>query len=132
MKGVIRKGDIILAIVLTMLCLLSCWYVYGIDGTEGTVVVIEYNGELWGKYSLYESQTIEIETNKGYNQAIIENGKVYMAEANCPDHYCLQQHKTDGGIDGSNETIVCLPNRIVISVSGNSSNGSGFDAVAGR
>lgn len=132
MKGIIRKADIVLAVVLAVLCALSCWYVYGSDGTGGATVIIEHDGELWGKYSLYESQVIDIDTDTGHNQAVIENGKVYMAEANCPDHYCLGQHKEKGGIDASNETIVCLPNKIVISVTGDGSADPVYDAVTGR
>ena len=133
MKGVIRKADMVLALVLAVLCALSCWFVYGIGGAGGAVVVIEHDGEVWGRYSLYEDQVIEIETEIGENQAVIEDGKVYMAEASCPDHYCLGQHRDEGGIDGANETIVCLPNKVVIMVEGadGSAGGDSPDAVTG-
>ena len=134
MKGIIRKADIVLAVALAVLCALSCWFVYGSGGTGGAVVVIEHDGEVWGRYSLYEPQVIDINTDMGHNQAVIADGKVYMSEADCPDHYCMGQHRDDGGIDSSNETIVCLPNKIVIGVEGGdrvSGAGGEPDAVTG-
>ena len=131
MKGIIRKADIVLAVVLVALCALSCWFVYGSGGAGGAVVVIEHDGEVWGRYSLYEEQTIDIDTEVGHNQAVIEAGRVYMAEASCPDHYCLGQHRDEGGIDGPNETIVCLPNKVVVYVEGGSAAGAGGSEGAG-
>ena len=47
-----------------------------------------------------------------------------MKEADCPDHLCMKQ----GEISHKGETIVCLPNRVVIEVESNQD--SEFDAVA--
>lgn len=43
---------------------------------------------------------------------VIEDGKVYMQEADCPNQICV--HHTP--ISHRGETIVCLPNRIVIEI----------------
>lgn len=37
-----------------------------------------------------------------------------MIEADCPDHYCVDH----AAIDKVNETIVCLPHRVVLEITG--------------
>lgn len=68
---------------------------------------ITVDGEEYGTYSLKEDQVISIgETNV----CRIENGKVKMTEASCPDHLCMKQR----AVGSSGGTIVCLPNKVVI------------------
>ncbi len=45
----------------------------------------------------------------GYNLITIQDGKIAVTEATCPDHYCMQRGFCDSGT-----AIVCLPNRLVI------------------
>lgn len=40
--------------------------------------------------------------------------RVSMIEADCPDHYCVDH----AAIDKVNETIVCLPHRVVLEITG--------------
>ena len=70
------------------------------------------NGEVYGTYSLAENQTVKIQTGHGTNVLVIENGSVHMEEADCPDGYCKRQ----GTISRVNETIVCLPHKLVAEV----------------
>ena len=52
---------------------------------------------------------------EGYNGNVLiisENGKVKVEQENSPLHLCSKQ----GWIDSSFETIVCLPNKIVIKI----------------
>lgn len=116
-KDIIRKADIVLGLFLLLFCAATAVFAYGL-GESGADAVIEVNGELYGTYPLSQDRIIDIDSEFGYNQAVIADGKIYMDESDCPDSYCLGQHRSSGGIDSSNQTIVCLPNRVVISVSG--------------
>lgn len=70
-------------------------------------IEITVEGEVFGTYSLAQDQTIKIgETNV----LTIKDGKAKMTEAECPDHLCMKQHAIDSG----GGTIVCLPNKVVI------------------
>ena len=75
---------------------------------KADTVYIYSNSELVGKYSLNEPQTIKINDT---NTAVIENGYVYMKDATCPDKLCIKQ----GHLSDNSKTIVCLPNKVVIS-----------------
>ena len=80
---------------------------------EGAQVVITWNGEVDGTYSLDENQTFVFEgENGGYNVVTIEDGFVFMEEANCPDQICVK-HKP---LNQTADPIVCLPNSLVVEV----------------
>lgn len=80
---------------------------------EGAQVVITWNGEVDGTYSLDEDQTFVFEgENGGYNVVTIEDGFVFMEEANCPDQICVK-HKP---LNQTADPIVCLPNSLVVKV----------------
>ena len=45
----------------------------------------------------------------GKNVVTVQDGKIGVTEANCPDHYCM-----DRGMCSNGTQIVCLPNRLII------------------
>ena len=52
-------------------------------------------------------------TVDGKNTITVQDGKIAVTWADCPDHYCMKRGFCSGGTD-----IVCLPNRLVISFVG--------------
>lgn len=48
------------------------------------------------------------------NTLRVEEGKVFMLSANCPDQLCVRQ----GALVDTRGTIVCLPNRLVVRLLG--------------
>ena len=54
----------------------------------------------------------------------IKSGKAYMSEAGCPDKVCVSQ----GEISRTGESIICLPNRIVVTIEGNNKSEDDIDA----
>ena len=107
-----KKRDILLAggIVLVALVMLLVMHVTG--ETKGDQVQITVNGEIYGTYPLEKDQTIEVTEGEFHNVIRIEDGQAYMEEADCPDGYCKRQ----GTISQVNETIVCLPHKLVAEV----------------
>lgn len=70
---------------------------------------ITVNGETYGIYDITEDQEIKINDT---NICQIENGKVRMTGADCPDQICV--HTAEISKDGG--SIICLPNRIVLEI----------------
>lgn len=79
---------------------------------RGAMVEVYLGGELVSSVSLSEDNIFSV--NNDLNVIEILGGKVRMAEANCPDRVCQRQ----GWIDGVGQSIVCLPNNLVIMVVG--------------
>ena len=57
------------------------------------------------------------------NTVLVEQGRICVSEAGCPDQVCVQQ----GFIADGTVPIVCLPNKLIIEISG----GGGLDAATG-
>ena len=79
---------------------------------EGACIVISQNGLTIGEYPLSADADIHIDWQGHSNLLLIRDGRAYMAEANCPDGYCLRQ----GQVHLTRQTIVCLPARLVVTV----------------
>ena len=120
----LKKRDIILIVsllVVGIIALVIWHFVYSVDGKY---VTIEQRDNLIGIYPLNVDKEIEIEhRGEVVNKIVIEDGYCYMEEAECPDHLCIKQ----GKVNKSGQTIVCLPNRVVVTVV--DSNNSDYDSI---
>ena len=98
-----------------ILCIiLSTLLIYSLPQKENAYLIIKIDNQIYGTYSLEENQTININNT---NTCVIEDGKVYMKEANCRDLICIHTK----AIDKKGGSIVCLPNRIVLEIQGEDS-----------
>lgn len=84
---------------------------------DGKYISVQVNGKEVKKI-IYDKviigKTIPIETEYGYNLLEIGDEKVRVIEASCPDKIDVKQ----GYIHNIGETIVCLPNRLVVEIKG--------------
>lgn len=107
-----KKKDWILGIAVILIAVI-CWgAMAAVNGQPGSLVKITIDGEVYGTYSLQKNQKIDIDEGEYHNQVSIEDEKVHMQEANCPDAYCIHQ----GSINKINQTIVCLPHKLVVEI----------------
>lgn len=112
-----RKSDVLIplaAIIFSAGIWIFSAFSPGADG-RGDTVRVTVNGEEYGRFPLSEKRDIIIKGYAGYtNTLVIDNGEADITEAGCPDKICVHQRK----ISRSGETIVCLPNRVVIGIEG--------------
>ena len=121
-----KKKDICLILVFLMIAGLI--YLLTRNGEAGNQVLITLDGEEYGTYSLTEDQEISVRTEYGYNIVQIEDGMVFMKDADCPDKYCIHQGKTNR----KNQSIVCLPHKLMVEVveASKAKSADGIDAMA--
>ena len=100
-------------LLLAGLVLVLCVY---LTSTAGETVIISVDGEVLYELPLVEDTELLIETEDGNNLLIIQNGRVWMEEADCPDKLCVEH----SAISRSGQSIICLPHKVVVSISGNS------------
>lgn len=82
---------------------------------EGASVRILLEGQLYGEYDLRVDREISVAYGGGFNKVIIKDGQVYVAEADCPDGWCVRH----AAVSRAGEVIVCLPHRLIVEIRGN-------------
>ena len=147
MKQFIRKADIILFIVLVSIGLAASAALTLSHGEAGSSskVIIESGGDLYARYPLSEDRTVVVPAPKQiaadapsaaadgeasaqydyYNVVVISGGTVSVTEASCKNQVCVKH----GVISRPGESIVCLPNRMVVRIENGSGEGGGYDSV---
>lgn len=78
---------------------------------QGQVVQVVQDGKVLYTFDLprEDDQDIRIEYEGRTNVIQIQDGRIRMLEADCPDYICMQM----GWLDSA-APIVCLPNHLVI------------------
>lgn len=125
MQKRISKNDTIF-IVLVIVFLAAVTLCYRLSGrAAGTEVLVTIDGKEYGTYSIEQEQEVSVQIDgKTTNVLTIKNGVVHMTWADCPDKLCVHQKE----ISKSKETIVCLPNKVVVQIIGMEE--SEFDSIA--
>lgn len=111
-KGKIRRNDFLL--FLFILILAAGWMIFSrFQSTPGLIAQVSVDGQVVETLPLNQDGEFDIAgINGGSNHLIIESGQIWCSQATCPDHLCVQQGKKSM----SGETIVCLPNRMSVTV----------------
>lgn len=120
----IKKADILLFFIILILGIAVSWWSLGGTDTADRVV-ITVSGQVYGTYSLWEDQEIEVKQNGHQNHITIKNGQVSMTFSSCKNQVCVDT----GVISTAREAIVCLPNKVMVEIE--SSKGGGPDVVTG-
>lgn len=107
-----KKADIVLLGILLIAGFIGIM-TYLLAGKTASYVSVTVDGELIGTYDLNVEQEVLIESaDDGENILRISDGRARMILANCPNQDCVK-HKE---ISQSNESIVCLPHKVVVTV----------------
>ncbi len=97
-------------------------------GRTGAVAEIYSGGELIESIDLSlvtEGYSFTVTgTDGGENTVLVEPGRICVSQADCPDQVCVHQ----GWIETGVVPVVCLPNELVIRITGGD---GGLDGVSG-
>ncbi|UNK19081.1 NusG domain II-containing protein [Paenibacillus sp. N3/727] len=126
-----KRGDLVLISVVlaaALIFLVPRW----LDGKDSEknhnnplTATITVDGQLFKTVELTEEeQIIEIKTDHGMNILKVYDYGIEMIEADCPDKVCL----SFGFVDKKNQSIVCLPHKVLVEVEG-ASGGESQDEV---
>lgn len=110
------KRDIILVLSMVIIAAAAFLIINFAVKKDGSYAVIKVDGKVIKTLDLNSGETT-IEVNGyqgGVNKVVINDGKVSMTEADCPDELCVKT----GKISRVGETIVCLPHRVVVEIKG--------------
>ena len=116
-----KIGDyLIVAVILLSAVLL--WLVLA-GGSTPRELLLSVDGEVVTRYTLPLSAEYTLDALPYPCMIVIDGYTVSLRETSCPGHDC----ERDGAIDQSGESIVCLPNRLLLTLTGGGE--PGVDAV---
>lgn len=118
----IKRKDFILLFALLVFCGLLFLLMF-IMQEDGNRIEVWQKGEKILELSLEDTGTYSIEDGEFFNELVIKDGVAFMNHANCKDLVCVNH----GAISKVNETITCLPHKLIVYVVGD--NVSEIDAV---
>ena len=123
----IKKADIVLFILILIFGLAVSWWSLTTN-ISGDKAIVTVDGDLYGTYSLLEDQIIEVVQADGHtNYITIKDGTVSMAYSTCKNQVCVNA----GAISETKDSIVCLPNKVMIEIQGSKPKGGGADVITG-
>lgn len=113
MRKFIKPFDLVVILVV-LACSFSVTWLFASNGTQYAVVYV--NGAEYGRYNLEETQsrTVEVTTEFGRNVVVIDNKNVWISDTTCKDKVEVNA----GKINHSGQSLVCLPNRLVVTIEG--------------
>ena len=104
------------------------WLLLAPGRKDHPVAAITLDGEVLDEIDLTQVQEPYSFTVTGKdgltNTVLVEPGRIRVSAADCPDHICVDQ----GFISDGTVPIVCLPHKLMISISGG---GEDLDGAAG-
>lgn len=123
-----KKNDWILAgivLIATFFFLAGNSFFAGRNKDTEKYVKIKIDGKVFGEINLDEDEEISLGE---HNRIRIEDGEVSMIWADCPDQICVEHPN----ISKNHESIICLPNKVILEIVDKADKGSKeHDAVAG-
>ena len=120
-----RRNSILLIIgIAAVAAVMLIAYTAHMSGIGRPMLEITVGGRIYGTYDLNRDQTIQINHT---NTCEIRDGKVSMRWADCPDQICVKSV----AIDRTGGSIVCMPNKIVLTIVNADASDDTPDTVAG-
>ena len=119
-----HKNDILL-ILAVLIAAGGLWLYISFGRASGAEICVSVDGEEVLRLPLSEDSRVTIGEGEKYNILVVEGGEAWIEDASCPDHVCVKSGRVS--LDG--QTIVCLPNKTVVTVVGGEENE--LDGVAG-
>ncbi len=79
--------------------------------SPGVYAVVQYQGEIYERLDLSVDTELRIEDELGnYNIVCVQDGQVWVSEANCPDLICVYTYP----LNETGGAIACLPHELLV------------------
>ena len=111
MKTIKHKKDVFIILLLSGAALI----LFGINrltADSGNTVFVYVDEKVFAEYDLNEDNTYEINTEYGINVITVKDGSVSVSSASCRNQVCVNHNP----ISMSNESIICIPNHLVVRI----------------
>lgn len=121
------KNDKLLILIVLIVSLISFagYHIYSSTKTEGTTAIIKSKGKIVKQIklsSIKKPVTFIVNGSKGETIVVVDSNGIKIKDSACRDKICVHR----GYIKHKGESIICIPNQIVIEVNENK---DGLDGI---
>lgn len=115
-----KKGDYVV-VLLIFLISVTIFYISktNLSTSSDSNLIVNVNGEIVERQKLnseFGEKEFVVESEFGKNVIVVEDNSVYIKDSDCKDKTCIKM----GKISKVGQSLVCLPNRLIITIEGNS------------
>lgn len=111
----LQKRDLILAAVILMAAAAAFGFNYYSRRTPASTAQVSVEGKVIEVLDLSKDTEVTVtSSNGGTNHLMVKDGEIWCSQASCPDKVCVHQGKKHL----SSDTIVCLPNQMIVTITG--------------
>lgn len=103
-----KKGDKIIVLIIAVAVIFGGVLIL-LNLGEGAVVTVKQNNKTVYEGSINTDKEIVLSGNT----VVIEAGQVYVSYAICKNQVCVKHSK----ISKAGESIICLPNKVIVEIS---------------
>ena len=109
-----KKLNIIFALVIVLLVAggALATHAFGESVNARSAVIHDANGKEY-LMPLNQDAELVVSTDTGSNTIQVKNGEVFVSDADCPNHDCVNQ----GSISKAWQQILCLPHKLTVDIS---------------
>lgn len=118
-----KRGDMIVVGLVLIVGAIGLFMIFFQPAAPpGAEIIIQVDGVDQHNFPLYQegrNQQIIVNGPVGTTTIIMDEDRVRVTDSDCPDKICINM----GWINRSGVPIACLPNRVIVSIKGDTENG---------
>jgi hypothetical protein len=92
---------------------------------EGGLAIVQSDDRIEGEYPLTEPRRLRVTGPLGETEITIEDGAARIVASPCPRKECVRM----GAARRTGQTIVCVPNKVIVRVEGERAGSDDVDAI---
>jgi len=119
---ILKPGDVVVCFIIIFFVIIHYFPVFISPDQEKIVEIIDYKNDVY-HYPISGNYKVAVPGPYGTTEIRIKKRKVWVLKASCPHKTCKQM----GPIMNKGEIIICIPNRMLIRITGNNFE---FDGVS--
>lgn len=109
----LKKKEIVGISIILIIAIAAMFMMNQMQQGTAKKAVVEVGGSIYKQIKLNEDSTTHIELGNNHSvDVVVKDGKAHVEHSTCPDSICEKM----GEIAGPEETIVCLPNKVLVYV----------------
>ncbi len=107
-------GDVLAIMLVSALLLIATLYLWTGDQGIADKVVVASGGKIIAELDIHQDTVLDVDGFLGVSRVEVKGGQVRFVDSPCSNRQCILR----GWVRESGDTVVCLPNRVSVTITG--------------